>query len=70
MKLNKTDFDLLDNLLSKVGFGSYYDCIQILRDIAYNIQPKLQCKLEKETDLFVLIKLISKLTYILKKKRK
>ena len=66
MKLNKTDFNTLDKLLVKIGFGSYYDLIQMLRDIIYNIQPKLQCELEKETDLLFLIKLISKLTRILK----
>lgn len=70
MKLNRTDFDLLDNLLSKIGFGSYYDCIQLLRDIIYDIEPKLQCKLEKETDLFLLINLISRLAHTLKKERK
>ncbi len=67
MKLNKIDFNALDKILSKIGFGSYYDLIQMLRDIAYNIEPKLQGKLEKETDLLKLIKLINKLTYILKK---
>ncbi len=67
MKLNKTDFNTLDKLLVKIGFGSYYDLIQMLRDTIYNIQPKLQCKLEKETDLLVLIKLLSKLSYKLKK---
>ncbi|KKM79964.1 hypothetical protein LCGC14_1344700 [marine sediment metagenome] len=67
MKLNKTDFNILDDLLVKIGFGSYYDLIQMLRDIAYNIQPNLQCKLEKETDLLILIKLISKLAHNTKK---
>lgn len=66
MKLNKTDFDTLDKLLVKIGFGSYYDCIIMLRTIIYNIEPKLQCKLEKETDLLKLINLISKLSYKLK----
>jgi len=67
MKLNKTDFNILDKLLNKIGFGSYYDLIQMLREIIYNIQPKLQYKLEKETDLLVLIKLLSKLSYNTKK---
>ena len=66
MKLNKTDFNVLDKLLSKIGFGSYYDLIQMLRDISYNTEPKLRYKLELETDLFVLIKLISKLSYKVK----
>jgi len=67
MKLNKKDFDILDNLLVKIGFGSYYDCIVMLRTIIYNIEPKLQSKLEKETDFLKLINWISRLSYKLKK---
>lgn len=61
MKLNKEDFNVLDRLLTKMGFGSYYDCIQLLKDIIYKIRPKLQCKLEKETDLYILIMLLARL---------
>ena len=67
MKLNKTDFDILDKLLVKIGFGSYYDLIQMLKDTIYNIEPKLQCKLEKETDLIYLITLLNKLSKKIKK---
>jgi len=70
MKLNKTDFDILDKLLVKIGFGSYYDCIETLRIIIYNIEPKLQYKLEKETDLLILIKLLYRLTHKLKEDKK
>lgn len=69
MKLAKKDFDILDKLLMKIGFGSYYDCIEMLKGIIYNIEPKLECKLEKETDLLKLINLISKLSYKLKKEK-
>ncbi len=68
MKLNKTDFNVLDNLLSKIGFGSYYDLIQMLRDIAYNIEPRLQGKLKKETDLLKMINLLSRFSRILRRK--
>jgi len=70
MKLNKTDFNTLDKLLNKIGFGSYYDLIQMLKDTAYNIQPKLQDKLEKETDLLKIVNLISRLSRILNKENK
>ena len=42
----------------------------MLKGIIYNIQPKLQDKLEKEDDLFKLIILISRLSITLKKNRK
>lgn len=61
MKLNKKDFEIFDALLTKIGFGSYYDCIQVLKDAIYDIEPKLRCKLEKETNLFNIINLISRI---------
>lgn len=61
MRLNREDFELLDNLLSKIGFGSYYDCIQLLKEVIYIIEPKLQCKLENETDLHTIIMLINRI---------
>ena len=65
MKLNKQDFDVLDGLLSKIGFGSYYDCIQVLRDIiykiAYNFKPETRNNLENETDLYKIISLINRI---------
>jgi len=70
MKLNKTDFNILDKLLNKIGFGSYYDLIQMLKDTAYNIQPKLQNKLEKETDLLKMVSIVNRLSRILNKENK
>jgi len=67
MKLNKEDWKLLDKLLSKIGFGSYYDCTQVLKDAIYNLKPELQCKLEKENDLHKLIILLSKITHLIKR---
>jgi len=61
MKLNRTDFDLLNDLLNKIGFGSYYDCIQLLKDAIYDIEPKLRGKMEKETDLHVIVMLINRI---------
>lgn len=67
MKLNKKDFEVLDGLLNKIGFGSYYDCIQLLKDAIYDLEPKLQHKLEKETDLRVIIGLVNRIASKYKK---
>lgn len=67
MKLNEKDFEVLDGLLSKIGFGSYYDCIQLLKDAIYDLEPKLQCKLEKETDLLVIVGLVNRIASKYKK---
>lgn len=61
MKLNRKDFEILDELLIKIGFGSYYDCIQLLKDAIYNIEPKLQYKMKKETDLLTIVMLINRI---------
>lgn len=68
MKLNKKDFNVLDELLCKIGFGSYYDCIQVLKDAIYKLEPKLQCKLENETDLHIIVSLVYHLASKIKKK--
>lgn len=67
MKLNKKDFEILDDLLSKIGFGSYYDCIQLLKDAIYNLEPNLRGKLEKETDLLVIVGLVNRIACKYKK---
>jgi len=68
MKLNKKDFEVLNGLLSKIGFGSYYDCIQLLKDAICDLEPKLQHPLEKETDLLTIVMLINRITSKHKKK--
>lgn len=35
--LNKKDFELLDDLFGKMGFGSYYDFLECLKEIGSNI---------------------------------
>lgn len=68
MKLNKQDFDKLDKLLKKIGFGSYYDLIECLKMILHNMhldilkqKPILNEKIASETDLHTLINLILEL---------
>jgi len=67
MKLNREDFNKLDDLLRKIGFGSYYDCLIMIKDAIYNIEPKLQCKLEGESDLLKIIILLARISKKLKK---
>ena len=62
MRLNKQDFDILDGLLCKIGFGSYYDCIQLLKDAIYSIKPELRSKLEKVDDLLLIVNLLNHIT--------
>lgn len=71
MKLNKKDWSLLDELLAKIGFGGYYDCIEVLRMTAlalckYRVLPfekcaKIQQNIRKEDDLQALILVIYRL---------
>lgn len=35
--LSRADFDKLDELLGKLGYGGYYDFLQCLKDMASNI---------------------------------
>lgn len=60
MRLSKDDFYKLDELLSKVGFGGYYDLIELLKMTVNNLEPKLD--VHEETDLQTLVLLIYKLT--------
>lgn len=36
-RLKKKEWELFDKLLAKVGFGGYYDCIEVLRMTAINL---------------------------------
>ena len=62
MRLEKEDWDKLDDLLGKIGFGGYYDLIEVLRDIACNLKPDLSKKIRKEGDLHTLVTLIYRLS--------
>ena len=68
MRLNKEDFDKLDELIRKIGFGSYYDLIECLKMILDNMhlnmlkdKPMLNAKIKEKTDLHILISLILEL---------
>ena len=62
MRLSKSDWNRLDELLGKIGFGGYYDLIEVLRDIVCNLKPDLSKKIRKESDLHTLVTLIYRLS--------
>jgi len=66
MKLAKEDWNQLDTLLSKMGFGGYYDCIEVLRMAATNLteDEKIKHEIQREDDLVALILLIEKLSHL------
>ena len=68
MRLNKEDWNQLDDLLTKMGFGSYYDCVEVLKNIILDLDEKVYDKLveKNESDIHVLIMLISHITGKLK----
>jgi len=68
-KLTKQEWEQLDVILTKLGFGSFYDCVEVLKQMIANLNPTIYkiVEKEKETNLHVLIMLIAKLIIIKKK---
>jgi len=68
MKLNKEEWNKLDNLLRKIGFGGYYDFLECLKisinDINDIYQVFNQEKIQELKDLSISVKLLNKLTNI------
>ncbi|MFW9881474.1 MAG: hypothetical protein ACFFG0_51070 [Candidatus Thorarchaeota archaeon] len=64
MKLNKEDWNQLDNLLSKMGFGGYYDVCECLKQSILDINKitKLfkEDKIQENNDLYMLIKILNR----------
>lgn len=64
--LNKQDWDKLDDILGKMDFGGYYDCLEYMKDalkdlaLAIGIKTK---KLEDIKELDVLLHVIRKSIY-------
>ena len=69
MKLSKEDFNKIDELLVKIGFGSYYDCIELLKNAIYNLEPESIYVLKQETDLLKIVVLINRLTKKIKREK-
>jgi hypothetical protein len=62
MKLSKEDWTQLDLLLSKVGFGGYYDFVECLRMAITNLAPELSNVIKKEADIQMLVTLLLKVS--------
>ena len=58
MKLFKEDWQQLDILLNKAGFGGYYDLVECLRMAITNIVPELNEDIKKESDIQILVALL------------
>lgn len=63
--LSKEDWEQLDSLLSKVGFGGYYDLTQLLKMTISNLDPSILSN-KLYDDLFELVTLLYKLSAIRK----
>lgn len=48
MKLTKEEWNQLDSLLGKIGFGGYYDFMEVQRQSAYNLIHRIEDK-DKQT---------------------
>lgn len=44
MMLSKEEWNQLDSLLSKLGFGGYYDFMELMRMTAYNLIDRMENK--------------------------
>lgn len=40
-RLSKEEWEKLDELLGKHGFGGYYDLVECLKGVLYKLQPEL-----------------------------
>lgn len=58
MKLSKEDWQQLDILLGKVGFGGYYDLVECLQMVITNISPELDNIVKNQSDIQVLVTLL------------
>ncbi len=57
--LSKEDWNTLDNLLSKMGFGGYYDLVKCIKMSIANVNGQAGKATQDEKDLFVLIQVLS-----------
>jgi len=60
MRLQKEDWNQLDDLLSKAGFGGYYDLIELIRDDISKLEPRATDISREEDDLLILMLMLGK----------
>lgn len=58
----------MDNLLSEIGFGGYYDVVETLKIIISNLDPELGKEVSEEKDIYILINIIVNISRIKKVK--
>ena len=62
MRLAKADWERLDSLLGQVGFGGYYDFVEVLKTIVTNLKPSVTDSIIGEADLHTLVMLITEIS--------
>ena len=62
MRLSKSDWDTLDTLIGRIGFGGYYDMVEVLKAIIINLYPLMTAKVTNETDIHTLITLLLRIS--------
>jgi len=77
MRLSKEDWNKLDDLLGKMGFGGYYDLLEVLKESAFRLcKDKIEdeekkemwkATIREEKDLCTLVSLIGFLIFKVKK---
>jgi hypothetical protein len=69
--LSKEDWNALNSILGKLGFGGYYDFMEVLRQTAYNLSIRIknderrriwQEGIKNEKDLRTLVSLVNTLS--------
>jgi hypothetical protein len=58
MQLKYNEWTELDALLSKMGFGGYYDVVEILKMSITNLKPEYAQDITQSKDIFELIHLL------------
>ena len=63
-QLSKEEWTLLDKLLSKLGFGGYYDLVECIKQAIFDINSKTNMFIKKNvrenTNLVVLVKILNR----------
>jgi len=67
-RLSKEEWNLLDDLLGKIGFGGYYDMLEYLNMVASDLAKIAGKEVDKQRNLKDAITTISGLTIIIKRK--
>jgi len=73
MRLSKEDWNKLDELLGKIGFGGYYDLLEVIKEGAFRLckdkikdgqeRKKYEYTIRKENDLKFMVTFVNHLIF-------